>query len=113
MSSKNKLRLLRCWKCGKKKWHRWFKLPAEDLSFSDSSCKCGTLMLVKIRLECMTDGCKKYIIAEGDPHMNNPNFRNKDNEYCDLRNQGYVCPEHYDKHEERLGKIGEKHPKLK
>lgn len=94
-----KLRKLRCRQCNYETWKK-FDVPADDL---DSKCpKCGTSpMLVKIRLTCEYDGCKRFSIVEGDPHFNNYNFYSKKyNQVVDIRNLCFVCSDHEEEHEE-------------
>lgn len=91
-----RLRKLRCFKCGRIKWEK-FSLPAED-TLNAHCPDCGTFpMLVKMRVKCMNNNCKKFVIVEGDSFWNNWNFHNNNGINVDIRNQGYVCPEHTDK----------------
>jgi len=58
--------------------------------------KCPNGMLYRrIRTVCMTEGCKRWTIVEGDPTFNNWNFYHKASEqHIDIRNQGFVCDVH-------------------
>lgn len=103
---KETLRTLRCGKCGYKTEKR-FEFPAEDLDTKCPKCNELHLMSAKMRLECMEDGCKKYTIVEGDPTWSNWNFwSSKYKESVDIRNVGYVCPEHHERFEKKLAEIG-------
>ena len=97
-----KERTLYC-RCGFKKMAK-FDFPAEDL---DTTCpECGNRqMYVKMQLSCGENSCKRYTVVNGDPTWANWNFYNNKYGTFDIRNFGFVCPDHqkaYERHYERI-----------